>query len=59
MARHTRGMMRGREDEETYMFVRHLPEMLTHFELLPRIRERKAKHVKSDVPAEPAQSSEP
>lgn len=35
MARHSRMTMRGPEDEDTYMLIRHLPEMLEHFALLP------------------------
>ncbi len=51
MARHSRGMMRGIEDEESHMFIRHLPEMLEHFDLLPSVRERKIRRVK-EAPAE-------
>lgn len=50
MARHSRGMMRGSEDEETYMLMRHLPEMLEHFSLLPPAIERKTKRGRPDPP---------
>jgi hypothetical protein len=53
MARHSRMMMRGPEDEEMHMFVRHLPEMLEHFALLPPPRERKHRRGKEETPSDP------
>jgi hypothetical protein len=55
MSRHSRMMMRGPEDDETYMLLRHLPELLEHTRLLSPVRERKAKRVKE----EPAASQAP
>jgi hypothetical protein len=51
MARHSRLMLRGPEDEETYMFMRHVPQMLEESGLLPPAPERKPKRGRQDSPA--------
>ena len=58
ITRHSRMFMRGFEDdEEGYMFMRHLPEMLEHFELLPPTQEKKSKRAKEQLPSEPSSES--
>lgn len=58
MTRHTRVHMRGPEDdEETYMLVRHLPEMLEHLALLPPAKEKQAKRAKDQAAPEPSSES--
>lgn len=49
MARHSRMLMRGPEDEESFMMVRRLPEMLEHFGLLPPPVEGKRKRAKEET----------
>jgi hypothetical protein len=44
--------MRGEEDEEAYMFMRHLPEMLEHLALLPSTQEKKSKRAKEQASSE-------
>jgi hypothetical protein len=51
MARHSRMMMRGPEDEETFMLMRHLPEMLERSALLPPAKERKPKRSREEPPS--------
>ena len=52
MMRHSRMFMRGEEDEEAYMFMRHLPEMLEHLALLPSTQEKKSKRAKEQASSE-------
>lgn len=48
LARRTRMLFRGPEDEDAYMLVRHLPEMLEHYALLPPSKGRKRSRGKED-----------
>ena len=58
MTRHSRSFRRGFEDdEEAVMFIRHLPEMLEHFALLPPTQEKKPRRAKEQTPPEPPSDS--
>ena len=57
MARHSRMMMRGSEDEDTLMFIRHLPEMLEQSTSLPPVKERRPKRAREELPS--GESPEP
>ncbi len=60
MTRHSRMLLRGpEEDEEAYMFLRHLPEMLEHLAPLPPTKETKAKRVKEEPQSESPTDSKP
>lgn len=49
LARHARMFVRGPEDEESYMLMRHLPEVLEHFVRFPASsKEQKAKRSKEE-----------
>jgi len=55
MMRHPRMFMRGLEDDdESYMFMRHLPEMLEHLALLPPVKEKQTRRAKEQMPPEPS-----
>jgi hypothetical protein len=58
MMRHPRMFMRELEDnDESYMFMRHLPEMLEHLALLPPAKEKQGKRAKEQTPPEPPSES--
>jgi hypothetical protein len=57
MARHSRMFMRGPEDEEAHMLMRHLPDMLEHTGLLRPPKDRRSKKTKEDTAPEPSQES--
>jgi hypothetical protein len=60
MMRHSRMSMRGfDDDEEAYMFLRHVPEMLEQSGLLPPTQEKKSRRVKEQTPSEPLSESKP
>lgn len=56
MMRHSRMLMRGPEEEETFMLMRHLPEVLEDLALLPPAKERKVRRVREEAP--PAEAPE-